>query len=278
MTVLIAFTNHALDHMLGSVLDAKITTKLVRLGARSSDERIAEYTLDKLEKIGGSSDMLSRPMRRQYAEMKGLEEQMQKVMESIQLPTLTWEAIESYLSIHFPEHAEHLQQPPFWITALTERLWSEEEVHGEWTTASKGKGKKIDGHLSRTFYGFWKSCVDIDFIKPLPVMVPAAKKKKGKGPQQAVGNTHDLETVAFFESLGFHNLPPVPNTSRPVPELLRSESVWQMSQGERVALATEWERQIRTLAYDSHLAQYEDLRIRYKEACQEYNDMRDEVC
>ena len=261
--------------MLTSVLDAKITTKLVRLGARSSDERIAEYTLDKLEKMGGPSDMLSRPMKRQYAEMKGIEEQMQKVMESIQLPTLTWETIESYLLIHFPEHAESLQQPPFWVTALTERLWAEEEAHGDWATV--GKGKKIDNHLSRTFYGFWKACTDIDFIKPLPIPATKNKKKRGKQPQQASSSTHDPQVIAFFESLGFDTLPPVPSTARPISELLTAERVWQMSPSERRALTTEWERRIRELAYNSHLDQYEDLRARYQEACQEYNDMRDEV-
>ena len=275
-TVLIAFTNHALDHMLTSVLDGKITNKLVRLGARSSDERIAEYTLDKLEKIGGPSDMLSRPMKRQYAKMKELEERMQKVMESIQLPSLTWQTIENYLLIHFPEHAECLQQPPFWITALTERLWAEEEIHGDWATVGKGKKKTVDDHLSRTFYGFWKGCTDIDFIKPLPV--PTAKnKKKGKQPQQVSPGTHDPEVSAFFVSLGFSTPPPVPSTARPISELLTVESVWQMSPSERTALASEWERRIRELAYNSHLDQYEDLRARYKEACQEYNDMRDEV-
>lgn len=268
--------------MLTSVLDAKITTKLVRLGSRSSDERIAEYTLDKLEKIAGPSDMLSRPMKRQYAKMKELEEQMQNVMESIQLPTLDWETIEDYLLIHFPEHAEHLQQPPFWVTALTERLWSEEEEHGEWTTVGKDK-KKGEDPLSRTFYGFWKNCSDIDFIKPRtqPEAVPAAKnKKKGKGKQktqQADASVYDPEVIAFFESLGFNTLPPVPSTSRAVSDLLGSERVWQMSPSERTALTTEWERRIRELAYNSNLDQYNDLRVRYEEVCQEYNDMRDEV-
>ncbi|TFY64195.1 hypothetical protein EVJ58_g2786 [Rhodofomes roseus] len=262
--VLIAYTNHALDHMLTSVLDAKITTKLVRLGSRSSDERIAEYTLDKLEKVAGGSDMLSRPMRRQYAAMKELEEQMQKVMESIQLPTLTWEKIEEYLTIHCPEHAEHLEGPPYWITALTEQLWKEETENGEWITQPKGK-KKTDNHLARTLYGFWKNGTEIDFIKPRPATQPA----------QAA--THDPEVKTFFQLLGFDTLPPVPGTSRPISTLLETANVWQMSQTERILLAAEWERRIRELAYNSHLNRYEELRERYKAVCQEYTDMKDEA-
>ncbi|KZT65176.1 hypothetical protein DAEQUDRAFT_539533 [Daedalea quercina L-15889] len=252
--VLIAFTNHALDHMLTSVLEAKITAKLVRLGARSSDERIAEYTLDKLERIGVESNMLSRPMRRQFAKMKEIEEQMQGVMESIQLPSLTGEKIQDHLLIHYPEHAECLEQPPYWITALTERLWGEEEENGEWVT--KGKGKKADNHLSRTFYDFWKN----------------GKQALSAGPQ-----VHDPEVIAFFESLGFSALPPVPISSRPISSLLGMTNVWQMSQDERKLLATEWEKRIRELAYNSHLDEYEGLRVTYKEACQVYNDMRDET-
>ena len=84
--------------MVTSVLDAKITEKIVRLGTRSSDERIAEYTLDKLEKLASAST-LDRSMKRQYAKMKELEERMTKTITSIRLPLLNWEKIEEYLDI-----------------------------------------------------------------------------------------------------------------------------------------------------------------------------------
>ena len=86
-TVLIAYTNHALDHMVTSVLDARITEKIVRLGTRSADERIAQYTLDKLEKLA-SEAVLNRSMKRQYAKMKKLEEALTRTMTSILLPLL----------------------------------------------------------------------------------------------------------------------------------------------------------------------------------------------
>lgn len=45
---MIAFTNHALDHLLGSVLDANITRRIVRLGSQCADERISQFTIDRL--------------------------------------------------------------------------------------------------------------------------------------------------------------------------------------------------------------------------------------
>ncbi len=68
-TVLIAYTNHALDHMLLSVLDDHITDRLVRLGSRTTDDRIAEFNLIKLEQMAGATD-LDRSIRREYAVMK----------------------------------------------------------------------------------------------------------------------------------------------------------------------------------------------------------------
>jgi hypothetical protein len=53
--LLIAFTNHALDHILSSILDADITKRIVRLGRRANDERVAEYSMDKLEMVQNQS-------------------------------------------------------------------------------------------------------------------------------------------------------------------------------------------------------------------------------
>ena len=289
--VLIAYTNHALDHMVTSVLDAKITEKIVRLGTRSSDERIAEYTLDKLEKLEAAS-MLDRSMKRQYAKMKELEERMTKTMTAIRLPLLNWEKIEEYLDIHYPEHAERVRVPPFWIVELAAQKWDEEDEEGEFqeVTRKGGKNKKtVDGTVARTMYGIWRANVDIDFIRqkppPAPPAPPAAASQKGKEKQVAPAVPADTQQPlplladpsAFFASLGFAGLPPLPSKNRPLSDLLRDPNVWQMSLLERSRLAAEWERKIRSLAYASQLGHYQSLKDEYKEACQEHDDMRDEV-
>ena len=286
LTVLIAYTNHALDHMVTSVLDAKITEKIVRLGTRSSDERIAEYTLDKLEKLAAAST-LDRSMRRQYAKMKELEERMTKTMTSIRLPLLNWDKIEQYLDIHYPEHAELIRMPPFWILELASQKWDEEDQEGEFQEVKrKGKDKKtVDSTVSRTMYGVWRAGVDIDFIQqrpPVPQAPPAASRK-GKQKQVApTANAQPLSLLAdpsaFFASLGFAGMmPPIPSKNRPLSDLLRDPNVWQMSLLERARLAADWEKRIRSLAYTSQLDHYKSLKEEYKEACQEHDDMRDEV-
>ncbi|KAI0628064.1 hypothetical protein C8Q77DRAFT_1068619 [Trametes polyzona] len=293
--VVIAFTNHALDHMLTSVLDAKITDKVVRLGTRSTDERIAQYTLDKLEKVASASNM-DRSFKRQYAAMKRLEEEMTRVMTAIRLPLLDWDTIERYLDIHYPEHADSFRVPPFWIAELSRMMWAEEEELGEWQDVKTKSGKKkevMDSSVSRTSYGFWRAGRDIQFLQvpPEPPHQVAAPSSAGtaKGKEKEVIPTPEPEQVpaqgtllthpvAFFEALGFGGMmPPIPSSDRPLSNLLQNVNVWSMSLPERARLGNDWEHRIRMNAYVSQLDRYKSLRDEYKEACKNYDDLRDEV-
>lgn len=254
--------------MLREVLDENITHKLVRLGSRSSDERIAEYTLDKIEQVAGRSTM-NRAIGRQYGVMKDLEEQMAKVMQSIQEPALSIDAVRAYLDIHYPEHAESLENPPFWVGELANMHWKDEEEHGEWQTQDKKKEKerkkeKADG-LAKTMYAFWKGCVDLQYITPQ--MAPDQ-------PPQV-----DERVQELFVELGYGGqLPPVPLTTRQLTALLEEASaMWSMSPIERAVVSQAWEEDMRMLAYTNNLQEYEKLRDSYREACKEYNDIRDEV-
>ncbi|OBZ65530.1 NFX1-type zinc finger-containing protein 1 [Grifola frondosa] len=260
--VLIAYTNHAVDHMLTSILDAKVTEKIVRLGSRSSDERIAQYTLDNLDKIAAASS-LDRSMKRQYAIMKQLEGDIVQVMDSIQLPLLTWDKVEEHLDIHFPDHAESLREPPYWIAAYAERVWADEEVNGDWTTVKK-KARNADSQMDRTFYGFWKDGQDIQLIqpppKPKPPKMPQSKDRKQQV-ETPMTPSLDPFVFQFFASLGFGTaIPRIPMTSRSLENLLERNG-----KGGSV----KW----RTILIYKH---YEALRTRYKEVCDEYNDMKDE--
>lgn len=49
--ILLAFTNHALDHILRAVHDSEVTKDLLRLGSRSKDEVVSLYSLEALEKV-----------------------------------------------------------------------------------------------------------------------------------------------------------------------------------------------------------------------------------
>ena len=183
--------------MLTSVLDADITQKVVRLGSRSTDERIAQYTLKALEERD-SATRLDRSMKRQYAMMKELEEDMRTTMTAIRLPCLDWNTIEDYLDIHFPEHADMFRQPPFWIQELATLMWNEEDVSGKFVEQKGKKGKKkaevVDDSIARTFYGLWRIGVDVAYIQtppsPPPKDGPEGKEKaKEASAQQSLAST-----------------------------------------------------------------------------------------
>lgn len=217
--------------------------------------------------------MLERPIKRQYATMKKLEEDMVKVMTSIQLPELNWEEIQKFLLIHYPDHAESFEAPPFWITMLREKIEEDERTDGEWQKA--GKKKQADNALAHTIYSFWREGRDLEFISP-PVQ-PRSKNKNKKGKAKAPEAPADSTVQTFFDSLGFDSSPPIPTTDRSLKYLFESGNIWSMSITERCRLAADWEQNIRRLAYTSNLQHYEQLRTQYKAACKEYQDIRDEV-
>lgn len=260
-----AFTNHALDHMLSSILDDKITSNIVRMGSRSSDERILEYTLDKLERTSESSRNSGE--RRLYKAMKDMERDIVEVMESIQLPSLSWGKVDQFLQIQYSEHALAFSNPPYWVQRLFDAKHEDEVEHGAWEMAG-GRGKKKAKDILTdevlTIYRFWRECHDLQYIQPMP-MLPAG---------------YDPAVLAFFESLGFGlNVPPTPFTTRPLDTLLEDDfaNPWSMSASERRLISSFWEERIRSEAYEIHVDEFYRLREEYKRACREHQEVRDEV-
>ena len=250
--------------MLTSILDAGITTRIVRLGSRATDERIAQYSLNKLEQLAGNGE-LTRPRRRQYAILKGIEEHMTSIMNKIQLPQLSSEYAEKYLDFHYPQQAYSLREPPFWIAELFRKATEDENENGEWVEVSRTNKAAQDTEI-KGIYRFWKSGRDIEFIQPPPASSNTKGKKK-VDPRNA-----------FFEELGFPGMiPQVPSGRRPLQRLFASDSVWSMSLSERSCLSEKWEDAMREMAYHSNLDEFDHLKRQYKDACQEYEDVQDEV-
>ena len=290
--VLIAFTNHALDHMLTSILDAKITKKFVRLGSRSTDERIAQYSLRNLEKTFTDASM-SRQIGREYAIKKKTEEEMCKVMKDIQIPEPSEDQIKEYLETHWSEHVSMMYDPPFWIAEYAARLWKSEDEEGGFKVVGKGgKGKEQSHLMGRTYYGLWKRGLDIAFILPpqpkFAQVEPPKKQKQSQEdvqpgvalipPSQEDQEMYQKRMFEFFSELGFDDsVPPVPTGNRPFVQLQDSAAVWAMSPEERQRLAEHWEEEMRRLAYHNHLEEYEELREVYKDACEKYEAVTDEV-
>jgi len=250
--------------MLTSILDAKITTNVVRLGSRTADERIAQYSLHNLEQDSGRAG-LDRPRRREYAVLKQIEEDMVRIMNKIQLPQLTWEQAEEFLDVRYPQHADSLRGPPSWVAELFRRATEDENENGEWKEVRAGRSKRTtqDREISG-IYGFWKSGRDLQFIQP----PPRPRSKRATDPRQA-----------FFEELGISGpIPPIPLGTRPLNRLIESVSnVWSMSLSERLCLAESWEQDMRKKAYDSNVEDFRLLKERYTNACKGYGDVQDEV-
>ena len=251
--------------MLVSVLDAQITTNVVRLGSRATDERIAQYSLHTLERLSGCGD-LDRPRRRQYGALKSVEENMMRIVNQIQLPQLSWKDAEKFLDFHHPQHADSLRGPPFWIAEVFGRVTEDNNENGEYKRVSKGK-KTAQDPVITGIYGFWKSGGDIEFLQP-----PSSSSRPGDN-----GNVDPRQ--AFFTELGFSGMvPPTPSGRRPLKHLLESAgNVWSMSLFERKCVAQSWEEDMRKISYESNLQEFELLKAQYKDACKAYEDVQDEV-
>ena len=247
--------------MLKSILDAKITTNVVRLGSRTTDEHIAQYSLHKLEQDSGRGG-LDRTAKREFAVLKKVEEEITGIMNKIQLPQLSWEYTKRFLDDYYPEHAESLTCPPSWIAEVFRRVTEDENEYGQWIEVPTSRNKRAIQNPEITgIYGFWKGGRDLEFIQ-LP-----------SGP----GATDPLQ--ALFDELRLSGeIPPVPSGKRPLERLIESDgNVWSMSLPERKCLAQSWEDKMCKIAYDSNVEEFSLLKERYKDACKDYEDAQDEV-
>jgi hypothetical protein len=160
--LLIAFTNHALDHMLSSILDADITKRIVRLGRRANDERVAQYSMETLEMVQQQS-RLDRTFSSQRRELKGIQEEIQNLMQKVLKLDIDndTDEIMKYLSTIYPEHFEYLSNPPLWVTNVKISMLDDDGSAGEWQTAGRGGKAHV---LDLSTYSFWRNCSDLAFI------------------------------------------------------------------------------------------------------------------
>ncbi|CAE7140129.1 unnamed protein product, partial [Rhizoctonia solani] len=133
--LLVAYTNHALDHMLKGILDADITKNIIRLGSRAAvDERLASFSLDEAEKISTKS-RLDRNINAAYREMRAAETEMTGLMDKITKRHVPQEHMEECILSLYPYHYEELfSNMPSWISTLITNAVEEAE---EWETVGK---------------------------------------------------------------------------------------------------------------------------------------------
>ncbi|GLB37649.1 putative P-loop containing nucleoside triphosphate hydrolase protein [Lyophyllum shimeji] len=157
--LMIAFTNHALDHLMTSVLDAGITDRIVRLGSRSADERIKQFSIEELEVVAGDS-RLNAAFKRNHRELKLVEEDIKRLMKAFTRTIISSEEITQFLESQHPEHYEHILSPPTWISAV-HALSVDDQANG-WQKVGKRRNEPEDS--DNTLYAFWLRGRDLDFL------------------------------------------------------------------------------------------------------------------
>lgn len=162
--LLVAFTNHALDHMLKGVLDAKITNNIIRLGSKhAADERIMEFSLDNVERMQANSKG-DRMVKSAYREMKASETEMIALMNKLAFSDVPQDHLEKHLLLDYPIHHETLfTSPPDWIWGLVLQV---AESQAGWTTVGESQ-------QDLSILQFWLKGQDLVFLRP-----PGKKSKK----------------------------------------------------------------------------------------------------
>lgn len=287
---MIAFTNHALDHLLGNVLDAGITNKVARLGSRSADERIASYSLEAMERTGGNR-MHGRNIFQIRRNMRDIEDEFAEVVGTLNGSSVDSEDLLMWLDLHHPGQSQELTNPPKWVDLLRS------ERHG-WKSATsrrKGKQAKSSTGFNETEYGFWLNGLDLDFLEP-PV-VPGGHAGPGEGDVPANrfeilgidggddGGDESLSQEAkyrenLYDWFTSHELPDVPDpptSDRSLDILIYDDDVWDMSRSERRKLSQHWESSARAFGFESHVEDFKDLKRKHAELQQQLNAYNSEV-
>lgn len=177
--LIIAFTNHALDHLVSSILKAHITTKVIRLGKRSSDPDVAARSLEELEKDQHQS-RLDPSINRAYRAIKELEDQMKELSTRIAARWVNSDQVQSLLEFSAVDHFDSLVNPHAWISALYDSLMDD---------AKEGWSQK-EANI-QNYFEFWNQGKDIDVLEAYYNPPPVAASDAGPSNQQ---NRFDIPT------------------------------------------------------------------------------------
>ncbi|KAJ8523127.1 hypothetical protein ONZ45_g408 [Pleurotus djamor] len=180
--LLIAFTNHALDHMLCSVLDAGFTSKIVRLGSRSADERISQYSLETKE-FAATTSRLTKAFDTQRRELRSVEDKVKELTKKIVKTTISQDDLIEYLMVYHPGHFEILHHPPHWVQLV--KTFQDHQTNG-WQQVGKN-GRTMAEAEDSSWYAFWRSSRDLEFLQADPL---SALTKSQPQP------SHDASNVA----------------------------------------------------------------------------------
>ena len=149
-----------MDHLLLSILDANITKRIVRLGSRSSDERISPFSIEAQERLSDRSG-LDRLSKSEISEMKDIEKEIRELINEFVKTEISSEKLTAYLETSYPDHSEQLEVPPTWIAAV--HALQGTDLEDGWKKSSKKGKPDFDG--DKSIYSFWVRGADLEFLQ-----------------------------------------------------------------------------------------------------------------
>ena len=311
--VIIAVTNHALDHLLSGVLDAGITRKIVRLGSHSADARISQYSIEKTRLRNFEEYLLKQVQQELVSLVKNFVER--RVLSS---------DIMAYIEMQYPEHHEHVCSPPPWINTLISILGKSDETGGRKMAGKRDSKMPSDD----TTYGRWLCGEDLDYLNTRPnllVVKPTAdgtsniaseilnrfnasinasvknaafddsdsgsddmesdkelemdSDSESEADWQRVGfsEVEEVDPLTFFNAHAMNSIPEIPITNRELETLLAQSSMWTLSKKERLKLDNYWREQTYQGILQGQLEEFERLRRKHKVHQGLVNQRKDEV-
>jgi hypothetical protein len=191
------FSCSALDHMLSSVLDSEITQKVVRLGSRSADERISQFSIENMEMVQGKS-RLDRTFGHHHRALKDVEEEVKKLMIDLSKVKIESNRIIQFLESHYPEFHEHFINPPAWISTI--KSINSDDNSEQWKQVGRhGRGEDLDNSM----YAHWSSGQDLTFVEVLGRQILPSIPDVVQSDDQSRGNRYSI--LEHHETTSQHN-------------------------------------------------------------------------
>ncbi|KAG8683105.1 hypothetical protein FRC11_013964, partial [Ceratobasidium sp. 423] len=279
--LLVAFTNHALDHLLFKILDEEITKNIIRLGSRF-DERLEGYSLDKIQRVQNKSG-LGAARKDAVQQMRELESQMATLMDGITSHKVPSSRMEEHISDMYPHHhGELFQHVPSWINSL---LPQPSDLEEGWEMAGESP------HQEQSIIDFWLKGNDLRFLEgkePEDAMDKTSAQVSSFNPFSILSefNTMGDEPTAsewqsflrgFMREHGLKNVPKVPKSNRPVGALQRDPRVWRMSRAERTALHKAWSIEASESMNDSRIKEFKALKKSHKNVSEVHKEITEQL-
>lgn len=288
--LLIAFTNHALDHLLNSILNAGITNKIVRLGSRSADERISQYSLESLERLDSANTGHRVSINKAYWALREAEKELRTVLSQLQNGDVTEDERENYMTLFWPFHLQELQDPSPLVVQLR-------EMDKGWTTAGQAGQQEEE-----STFNYWVRGGDISWLQNCH----KRNEEKRKAPTNrfqtlevqdlqsdsdedySYDDISDLPGVEIedeeeaalrqlLEQVGLLQLPPIPESDRSLDDLRADPDIWNMSLRERGKLAQSLNEGVRQHYYTQKTKAFAHLKKRFEDARDAHEECQTQV-